>query len=269
MNEFWSSTNRGLLRFVLIFLILDGINLGVLGQSIGRFYVVKDGPKEIDSLGSFQFLAQEPVLFNNGYKRLDNFIKYYNDSLFAGTKIAIMIKPATKEETSDGELCNKRLQMIIDYLMQHTGLKTNDLISACVPANPPSGFISFAKLPGVKPSNLKVKYAAPTKRSDLDLDRLPKFDKWRSSLSDYLDENISCGSNKESERVKIFVQLVIDSVGFVKKGSVAVLNGGDKITEACRKRLVKILEKSPQWSPAHNSKLNRYVTAKVVLPINF
>jgi hypothetical protein len=108
--------------------------LGPWVSPLADFTLSRTGPKEIDSLGSFQFLAQEAVLFNNGYKRLDNFIKYYNDSLFAGTKIAIMIKPGTKEETSDGELCNKRLQMIIDYLMQHTGLKTNDLISACVPS---------------------------------------------------------------------------------------------------------------------------------------
>ena len=87
-------------------------------------------------------------------------------------------------------------------------------------------------------------------------------------MSDYLGENIACQSDKKGAKVKIFVLLVVDSVGYVKKGSVKVLNG-DRITDDCEKRLIKILEKSPQWSPAHDSKLGKDVTAQVVLPINF
>ena len=63
---------------------------------------------------------------------------------------------------------------------------------------------------------------------------------------------------------KVYVEFVIEATGEIRKESVRVIKG---IYPSCDNEAVRVIKKSPRWTPGFSSELNKNVAQRFVTPI--
>jgi len=98
------------------------------------------------------------------------------------------------------------------------------------------------------------------------VDQTPKFRGGISNFYSYVDREFKCsGADLGTDNV-IYVEFVVDSTGFIRKGSVKFMESD--MAQVCKDRLVSTLESCPKWTPGHVTELKKDVPVKVSLPVN-
>ncbi|UII33593.1 hypothetical protein LVD17_07145 [Fulvivirga ulvae] len=89
----------------------------------------------------------------------------------------------------------------------------------------------------------------------------PTFPGSYAGFYEYLDRKIKCSRQGK----KVYVHFVLDSTGYVRKGSVFI---NESVSKKCADQIKKAFEESPQWEPGVSFDKKEKVNVKLLLPIN-
>jgi hypothetical protein len=104
-----------------------------------------------------------------------------------------------------------------------------------------------------------------TLNQEFDREQFPQFPGGIGKFVDYVHREFRCSGSQRGPDKKVYVEFAVDSTGHIERESIRFIKGD--IGEVCSERLRKVLENSPKWKPARQ--LGKYVSFKMVLPINF
>jgi len=98
------------------------------------------------------------------------------------------------------------------------------------------------------------------------VDKFPEFPGGMAKFYSYIGREFKCsGANRGADK-KIFVEFVVDSTGYIRKGSVKFVKGD--MGQVCRERIISVLENCAKWVPGHVTDMKKDVPVSMVLPIN-
>lgn len=98
------------------------------------------------------------------------------------------------------------------------------------------------------------------------VDKMPEFPGGLPKFYSYIEREFKCSAKNWGADRKIFIEFIIDSTGYVRKGAVNLKKGD--LGQVCKDRLISVLENSPKWVPGHVNKTNKDVPVRFVLPLN-
>lgn len=96
-------------------------------------------------------------------------------------------------------------------------------------------------------------------------DKQPQFIGGMEKFYAYLERKLKCSPDNRDRGRKIFVEFIVDSTGYIRKGSVVFKN--EDIRQACKENIIETIENSPKWIPAHVTELKKDIPVKLAMPI--
>src|SRR5688572_33310516 len=95
---------------------------------------------------------------------------------------------------------------------------------------------------------------------------MPEFPGGMTNFYSYIQREFKCSTKNRGTDKKIFVEFVVDSTGYVRKGAVKFLHG--EMGQICKDKITSVLENSPKWTPGHVTEMKKDVPVRMVLPMN-
>jgi hypothetical protein len=97
------------------------------------------------------------------------------------------------------------------------------------------------------------------------VEKMPEFPGGITKFYAYIQRRFKCSRANRTDE-KIFVEFVVDSTGYIRKGAVKFLHG--EMGQVCKDRITSVLENSPKWTPGHATDTKKDVPVRMVLPMN-
>jgi antitoxin component YwqK of YwqJK toxin-antitoxin module len=97
-------------------------------------------------------------------------------------------------------------------------------------------------------------------------DKSPEFPGGMPKFYSYIEREFKCSGINRGTDQKLFVEFLVDSTGYVRKGSVKFVKGN--MGQVCKDKLVTTLENCPKRKPGRVTDINKDVPVRMMLPIN-
>jgi len=98
------------------------------------------------------------------------------------------------------------------------------------------------------------------------VDIMPEFPGGLPKFYSYIEREFKCSAKNRGADKKIFIEFIVDSTGYVRRGAVNFVKGD--LGHICRDRIISVLENSPKWIPGRITEKNKNVPVRFVLPLN-